>query len=163
MKVLLHLEKTPLSHAFSRQISDVIDEEKIGMNINYFTIQGIVLIWFSQWAVDTLNISTGAEWLVLMSIDLIGGSHRLRTDSGYLIHFHLILWRLCGGACIVALVMCGHLWNYNWLHYLHSHLCKPIGVGLDRNYTGNPLTNLVSILFAPKIERLQKVSATEGS
>ena len=38
--------------------------------------------------------------------------------------------------------MYGHLWNYNWLHYLHLHPCKLIIAGLDRNYTGNPLTLL---------------------
>ena len=32
----------------------------------------------------------------------------------------------CVVACPVSLVMCGHLWNYNWLHYLNLHLCKRI-------------------------------------
>ena len=50
----------------------------------------------------------------------------------------------------VALVMCGHLWNYNWLHFLHSHLCKLIGAGFDRNCTGNPL------MIAAHIRRIRE-------
>ena len=53
--------------------------------------------------------------------------------------FLMFLLGVYGGAHLVALVTCGHLWNYNWLHYLRSHFCKLIGAGLDRNYTENPL------------------------
>ena len=57
-------------------------------------------------------------------------------NSGFSAHFHLMLWGLYGGARPVTLVVSGRLWNYTWLHYLHSHLHKLIG----ENYTGNPLT-----------------------
>ena len=62
----------------------------------------------------------------------------LSLDSGFLTHFHLILWRLYGGARPVALAMCRRLWNYNYLHYLHLHLCKLIGAGLNRNSVADP-------------------------
>ena len=103
---------------------------------------------FQQWFILTLGKT--ALWYMKQHI------------SGFLIHFHLILWELYGGARHVELVMCGHLWNYDWLHYLHSHLRKLIGTGLDRNCTGNPLT-LVLILstssaFAKKLYQIKSVT-----
>ena len=62
----------------------------------------------------------------------------------------MILWGLYGGACPVALTMCGGLCDCNCLHYLHSELAPCSELRSKREIIAYPL----SIKFVSKMCQL---------
>ena len=76
---------------------------------------------------------------------------RIQYDLGLVIYFHLTLWGLYGGARPVALVMCGLFVELQLTALSALTPTQAYWGGLDRNYTGNPLTCTVCLLhFQPR-------------